>query len=184
MAFIARSVMMTSVYGVVLAVPLGMSGCDEAVAAGTARVVIAGKSFTLEVAADNDTRYKGLSGRTHIEDDGGMLFVFPPTQVQVAGFVMRDCPIPIDILYLDATGRVLTTHAMQPEPPRGKDEGFAGEAPQVANAKYNGRLKQYSSRYATGLVVELAGGMVAKLGVKEGDLVEVLDLEGLKKKAR
>ncbi len=35
-----------------------------------------------------------------------------------------------------------------------------------------------------GLVVELAGGMVAKLGVKEGDLVAVSDLEGLKKKAR
>jgi uncharacterized membrane protein (UPF0127 family) len=168
---------------------LGLRGCDETTAGDTALVRIAGKPFHLELALDGKTRFEGLSGRTHIEPDGGKLFVFP--RPMETGFVMRDCPIPIDVLYVDQTGRIVAMHEMQPEPPRTEEEkklsppdGFPN-APQWqwTNDAYERRLKQYPSRYATQFVIELRGGTYRTLGVKEGDKVE-LDMDGLKRRAQ
>ncbi len=134
-------------------------------------VTIAGRVFKLEPALDDKTRTKGLGDRTEIAEDGGMLFVFP--DIARRDFVMRDCPIPIDIIYLDGAGRVLTTHAMVPEEPR---------KPGESDYAYEMRLKRYPSRFPTGLVVELRGGMIKELGVKPGDKLE-FDIEPLKKRA-
>jgi len=135
-------------------------------------VTIAGRVFKLEPALDDATRTRGLGGRTEIAEDGGMLFVFP--DIARRDFVMRDCPIPIDIIYLDGAGRVLTTHAMVPEEPR---------RPGESDYDYEMRLKRYPSRFPTGLVVELRGGMIKQLGLKPGDKLE-FDIEPLKKRAR
>jgi uncharacterized membrane protein (UPF0127 family) len=143
-------------------------------------VKIAGRTFKLEPALDDATRTKGLGDRTEIAADGGMVFVF--TDVQRRSFVMRDCPIPIDILYLDGAGRVLTAHAMVPEPPRGPEEQAPPNNP-TGNELYEKRLKRYDSRFPTGLIVELRGGMIKELGVKPGDKLE-FDIEGLKKRAK
>src|SRR5690349_15624292 len=59
-----------------------------------ADVSIDGKKFHLELALDQEKRFKGLSGRDQIPENGGMLFVFPAAQE--LGFVMRDCPVDID----------------------------------------------------------------------------------------
>lgn len=135
-------------------------------------VKIAGKTFKLEPALDDQTRIKGLSGRTEIPEDGGMIFVFP--DIQVRHFVMRDCPVPIDIMFLDGAGHVLVTHAMVPEKPREPDE---------PSDTYERRLKPYSSRFPSGIAIELKGGKIKELGLKPGDKVE-FDIEGLKKRAR
>ncbi|HYE02053.1 MAG TPA: DUF192 domain-containing protein [Phycisphaerales bacterium] len=158
-------------------VPALLGGCDEKAAAGVAPVKVSGKTFFLEIADTDAKRFQGLSGRDHIEDDGGMLFVFPFPAVQ--NFVMRDCRIPIDILYLDGGGRVLTTHEMQPDPPRGPGEGKPGEL----SESYEARLKKYPSRYPAQFVIELKGGSIRALKVAPGDLVE-LDAAGLKKLAK
>src|SRR5882672_10858964 len=52
-------------------------------------VTIAGKDFKLEPALDRKVRFHGLSGRTEIKPDGGMLFAFSAPQNLY--FVMRDC---------------------------------------------------------------------------------------------
>jgi uncharacterized membrane protein (UPF0127 family) len=135
-------------------------------------VKIAGKTFKVEPALDDATRIRGLSGRTEIPDDGGMIFVFP--DIQVRYFVMRDCPVPIDIMFLDGAGRVLVTHAMIPEEPR---------EPNETAFEYEERLKRYASRFPTGIAIELKGGKIKELGLKPGDKVE-FDIEGLKKRAR
>ncbi len=179
---VIRRLLLTVLGAGAMAAPATLAGCDDSAGASTARVKIGDRNFTLELALDDATRFKGLSGRTHIEEDGGMLFVFPPSQVRVQGFVMRDCPIPIDIIYLDGAGRVLTMHQMTPEPPRGPDEGTPGES--TPNMKYNARLKQYSSRFPATFVIEIKGGLIPGLNVKEGDKVQIDDLEGLKKRAR
>lgn len=163
-----------------------VSGCDDKAGADVAKVRLGGKSFFLEVVADDKSRFKGLSGRTHIEPDGGMLFVFPANKVAVQQFVMRDCPIPIDIVYLDGQGRVLSWYAMTPEPPRAADEGTPGDHSTdntPGNRKYEDRLRKYSSRFPTTFVIELAGGTLQNLKIAEGDKVD-LDVEGLKKRAR
>jgi uncharacterized protein len=139
-----------------------------------AAVKINGKAFNLELAIDNPTRVKGLSGRTSIAPDGGMLFVFPRHQIAVQGFVMRDCSIPIDIVFLDPSGRVTAAHKMVPEEPR---------KPEETDNAYNDRLKRYSSKFASQFAIELAGNTLDSLGVKEGQVIE-LDLPGLKARAR
>lgn len=150
-------------------------GCDGSGGDKVQHVKIGGESFFLEVAADNKTRMKGLGGRTQIDKDGGMLFVMP--EIRRSGFVMRDCPIDIDIIYLSPEGRVLQTYTMKAEPPRGPDEGTVGdtEGRDPNSAKYESRLKAYDSRYPTEFVIELAGGRINSLKVplKEGDKIDL-----------
>jgi hypothetical protein len=158
------------------------------------KVTIGGKTFKLELAAEDQTRFKGLSDRTEIKPDGGMLFVFKEPRMQ--NFVMRDCLVPIDIIYLDASGRVTATHKMPIEKPREPDEvekspprDAKGQAyPNIprwawVNDKYENRLKQFSSRYPAQYVIELKGNTLDDLKLKEGDKIE-LDRADLKKRAK
>jgi uncharacterized membrane protein (UPF0127 family) len=184
--------------GVVILSLLGAARCTDDKAAGpaptTAKVTVAGRPFTLELALNDETRFRGLSGRTEIKPEGGMLFVFKKPERRE--FVMRDCPIPIDIIYLDGSGRVTAFHAMVPDPPREEDEKELA-APRDRNGrvipglpewtwtneKYENRLKRYPSKFPAQFVIELKGGTLESLKVKEGDRVD-LDREGLKKLAQ
>lgn len=157
-------------------------GCSDtggtAAAGGLVRVDIPNKegamqSFFLEPALDNDTRFRGLSERTTIDEDGGMIFVF--TSSAVRKFVMRDCPIDIDIVYVDSGGRVIAAHAMVPEEPQREGE---------SDGDYEERLKRYSSRYACDVVIELQGGMIERLGLEEGEVVKIHGLKDLKARAK
>jgi hypothetical protein len=125
--------------------------------AGEVEAKIAGERFALELAANPAARYRGLSGRTHIPPNGGMLFAFRPAQP--LEFVMRDCPIPIDIAFLDADGRVVAVHAMKVEPPR---------APGESAVDYDDRLPRYASGEPAQFAIETAGGRLAELGLAPG----------------
>ena len=133
----------------------------------TIDVTIGGERFTLEVARDPMVQYRGLGGRTHIDPHGGMLFAFP--YPHSTAFVMRDCPIPIDVAFLDPDGRVIAVHEMQPEPPRA-----AGESA----ADYEERLHQYPSGLPAMFAIETAGGRMRQLGLRGGDQLE-LDRDAL-----
>ena len=147
-------------------------GCEKEQDAAVATVTLGGRVFHLELALDEQVRFKGLSGRTHIEPDGGMLFVFP--RPQTLQFVMRDCPIPIDIAFLDGSGRIVAMHEMVPEDPKGASE---------SQAQYESRLKRYPSRFDAQFVIEVAAGTLEALGLAEGQQV-ALDTNGLKRRAR
>lgn len=139
----------------------------------TAAITIGNEIFRLEIASNDAAQERRLSGRDGIDADGGMIFVFLETQWQ--RFVMRDCAIPIDLLYLDESGRVLMMHAMVPEEPRSADEA-AGDP--VGDAAYNARLRSYSSNSPARFAIEIAGGEIQRLGLHEGDHV-VLDIGAL-----
>lgn len=156
-----------AVLAAVLAV-VSLAGCDEDTAENIMAVKIEGKTFYLELAVNDATRVKGLGDRMHIDPDGGMLFAFP--RADKRQFVMRDCAIPIDILFLDANGLVVAQHAMVPEDPRGEEESASD---------YEQRLQRYSSQFDARYAVELAGGTLEQMNVSEGDRVE-LDLKKLK----
>ena len=143
----------------------------EAVSNDVETVSINGRTFFVEIAADNATRVKGLGGREQIEHDGGMLFVFP--RPRVLGFVMRDCLVPIDIAFLDQFGTVVATHEMPIEP---REEGETNQA-------YEQRLTNYSSKAAAQFALEFKAGTLRELGLKRGDKVE-LDLQRLQSIAR
>jgi uncharacterized membrane protein (UPF0127 family) len=173
---IVKVLMALLLAGVAAGAFLAMRGCEQARLptnpGDRVPVVIAGQKFELEPALEDSVRILGLGKREVIEPRGGMIFVFPYSDV--LGFVMRDCPIAIDIAFLDDAGRVLAMHEMTPEAPQRADEdGMA----------YENRLKRYSSRYPSRFVVEVAGGTLRKLGLKEGDRVE-FDAEGLKRRVK
>jgi uncharacterized membrane protein (UPF0127 family) len=166
---------------------LSLSGCDEPPAdSNVVDVTVGGKVFHLELALDDQSRFKGLSGRTEIKADGGMLFVFPRSMKRE--FVMRDCPVAIDIIFLDGSGRIVAMHNMQPETARTKEEETLNTT--GVNDTYEKRLKKYSSKYACQFVIELKGGTInagddTKPGLKlaESEKIE-LDLAALKKRAK
>lgn len=150
-------------------------GCDDSkIEEKHISLSISGKKFRLELAIDQPTRVKGLGGRTEIAADGGMMFVFPDAQVAVQGFLMRDCPIAIDIVFLDPRGRIVAFHEMKPEEPRKQGE---------SEAAYENRLKRYSSRFPAQFAIELKGGTIPSLNLKEGQKIE-FDAEALKKRAK
>lgn len=133
-------------------------------------VEIAGEPFELELALDSASRHMGLSGRLSIEPNGGMLFVNTVEKPQA--MVMRDCAIPIDVAFLDASGQVVAIHEMRPELPRRPGEDAK---------EYESRLRVYSSGAPAGFAIETAGGRLDEVGLRVGDRVifdvaQVLDL--------
>lgn len=62
--------------------------------------------FMVEIADDDAERERGLMFRAPLEDDRGMLFQFP--DVAERGFWMKDTPSSLDILYIDAAGRIVS----------------------------------------------------------------------------
>jgi uncharacterized membrane protein (UPF0127 family) len=112
--------------------------------------------ITLEVADDPFERYQGLRGRTDLPEGRGMLFVFPEDGVH--HFVMEDCLMPLDLLWLDARGRVLHLEAELPPCPQESDSCPTWTAPEPA-------------RY----VLELRAGAARALELEKGSIV-LLDI--------
>lgn len=132
--------------------------------------VIGGEPFYLETAIDQETRILGLSHRESVARDRGMVFIFPDAEPRA--FVMRDCLIPIDIMFLTDNLRVINTHAMQIDP----------REPGESDLQYELRLKRYGSIGKCSIVIELAGGRIEELGLKPGDTVSLPSLESLKER--
>jgi uncharacterized membrane protein (UPF0127 family) len=121
--------------------------------AKTERVVIStadGKNvnvFHVELALTLEEQINGLMNRTSLPKDGGMLFVFKEPEER--SFWMKDTLIPLDMLFIDSKGKIVTLH----ENARPKDEtGIPSNAPVLA-------------------VLELPGGTAKRLGLKTGDIV-------------
>jgi uncharacterized membrane protein (UPF0127 family) len=141
-----------------LTVILTITGCGDGSttanpttrAAGpmTVSMKIGSKTYTLEVAADEVSREVGLMNRDHMAADHGMIFVFPDADDR--GFWMKNTLIPLDIVFVDASGKVVSVHTMKP-----LDESTT---PSDGPAKY---------------AVELCAGEAAADGIKPGDQVKI-----------
>lgn len=150
-----------------------LGGCvpNEAVSNDVETITVKGQTFFMEVAATDAKRFKGLGGRELVEDDGGMIFIFP--RPRALGFVMRDCLVPIDIAFLDQFGTVVQTHEMPvelPDPGESREDYLAG-------------LTTYSSNAAAMFALEFKAGKLRELGLERGDKVE-LDTTRLQRMAR
>lgn len=66
----------------------------------------------VEIADTEAERQTGLSGRTTLAEDAGMLFIFD--QEQPLSFWMKDTLIPLSIAYISAEGRIVDIQDMQP----------------------------------------------------------------------
>jgi uncharacterized membrane protein (UPF0127 family) len=188
-----QSTFLHSALALLAATALFAAGCDEKpVDDKFAAIKISGKTFKLELSLDDEHRFKGLSNRTDLKPDGGMLFVFKDRDAKQQSFVMRDCPEPIDIIYLDRGARVVAFYTMLPEPPRTEAEKvLTAPSPGAPawthiNVQYENRLKKYPSKHDSQFVIELKGKTIDTLTVKEGDKIELVGQtwDDLKKRAK
>jgi len=104
------------------------------------------RSFRIEIADDQSERSAGLMFRDAMEDDHGMLFVFPETKI--LGFWMKNTPMPLDLVFIGDDGKVKDIMPGEPF----SEALIAPGAP---------------SRF----VLELKRGTAEKTGIKDGDLV-------------
>lgn len=125
----------------------------------TAEIELKDRLVSMEVALTPEERARGLMGRASLDDDKGMLFIFPagepfPTEVS---FWMKNCLMPIDVIFISREGLVTAIHEMQPPLPGTPDE----------------ELIRYPSNGPVQFAIELRGGLAAELGLQVGDLVEL-----------
>jgi hypothetical protein len=102
-------------------------------------------AVSVDVADTEALREQGLSGRTNLPEGKGMLFVFETDGTW--GIWMKDMLFPIDIVWADSSGAVLTVAAEVS--PDSYPEVFFPSAP---------------ARY----VLELPAGYAASHGIAEG----------------
>ena len=103
--------------------------------------------FMVEIADDDAERQRGLMEREPLADDRGMLFQFP--DVAERGFWMRNTPSPLDIIYIDPRGRIVSI---------------------AKNATPNSDAVIPSNGPASG-VLELRAGRADEIGARPGDKV-------------
>ncbi|MYL07594.1 MAG: DUF192 domain-containing protein, partial [Gemmatimonadales bacterium] len=98
-------------------------------------------------ADDADERQRGLMFRESLEENQGMLFVYP--EQRILGFWMRNTLIPLDIAYIDREGRIVDIQQMEPQTTETHDS--------AAPAMY---------------ALEMNQGWFEANGIRIGDLIE------------
>jgi len=106
------------------------------------------RRFDVEVARTDDQQERGLMCRAHLDGNRGM--IFPMSPPHPVAFWMKNTMVPLDIIFIKPDGRV---------------ESIARNA-----RPYD--LTPLASGGSVNAVLEIAGGMAAKLGIGPGDRVK------------
>jgi uncharacterized membrane protein (UPF0127 family) len=104
--------------------------------------------FRVEVAVSPEEHARGLMYRSQLAPDAGMIFVFEYPSVQ--RFWMKNTLIPLDMLFI------------------GKDRTIVGIVPDAVPETTSERMVGLPSLY----VLEIGGGLSARLGIRPGQSVE------------
>lgn len=113
-------------------------------------VEVAGKRYSVQLAADDASRARGLMFVDEMADDAGMLFLW--RNAEPRAFWMRNTRIPLDILYIGADRRIVSWFLDTP-PCRTR------------------RCPSYPSGAPAMFVLEVNGGEMEALGASIGDRV-------------
>ena len=113
-------------------------------------VQLGSNHYQLEVVENEDDKKRGLSGRSNIRDDQGMIFIYAEQDRRCMW--MKDMNFSIDIIWLDENEVI--SHIEANVTPETYPNSFCGET----DAKY---------------VIELKGGVADSNGVRVGDNVDI-----------
>ncbi|MFA5840754.1 MAG: DUF192 domain-containing protein [Candidatus Paceibacterota bacterium] len=113
------------------------------------QIVIGGQTLNVDLALTPLGQTQGLSGRSELRENEGMLFVFE--QPGKYSFWMKDMKFPLDIIWIGEDMNVI--YIQKNASPESYPESFVSEK----NAKY---------------VLEVFAGFADKNNLKEGDKVE------------
>jgi uncharacterized membrane protein (UPF0127 family) len=119
----------------------------------TDQLSIDGATFNVEIASTMIAQARGLSYRTSLGANDGMLFLFSTGSVQT--FWMKDMNFPLDMIWISGTTVV----------------GFAQNAPAEPGVAIPSQI--FSSPGNTDKVLEVNAGTVAKYNIKVGDTVVI-----------
>lgn len=108
-----------------------------------------GVKVTLEISATDEKRHLGLMKRKYLEENHGMLFVYP--EPQIMRFYMRDTWIPLSIAFLKDDGTIINIEKMRPN---------------TASPSY---LSKGYCRFA----IEMNQGWFEKHGLRTGDKISM-----------
>ncbi|MDQ2634145.1 MAG: DUF192 domain-containing protein [Pseudomonadota bacterium] len=112
-----------------------------------AETATGGHSFTIEIADDQSERSAGLMFRESMDDDHGMLFVFPESRP--VAFWMKNTPMPLDLVFIGEDGRVLDVLPGEP----------------FSEAQIS------PGAVAVRFVLELKRGIAEKTGIEDGSTI-------------
>lgn len=121
-----------------------LAGC----AAEGPTVALKGERYVVQIADEIDEQVRGLMFVREMPRDHGMLFVYEQAQPQA--FWMKNCYIPLDILFFDADARFVNAHYNVPV--------CRGDP-----------CPQYASEKPARYVLELNAGVGRALGLAPGD---------------
>ncbi len=120
-------------------------------------LTIGNTTVIVTVANTNETRQKGLSGITNLQNNQGMLFIFDTKNIPVenAKFWMKDMKIPLDFIWI-------------------KDNKISEITPNVPAPIPNtpdNALQIYAPSTSIDYVLEVNAGFTMKNNIKVGDTV-------------
>ena len=124
--------------------PSGLEVVDTTVTTASGQTHV----FKTEVARTREQQNRGLMFRDELGENEGMIFVYD--RPDMLSFWMKNTYIPLDIIYVGDDGKIINIHE--------------NTIPL--------RLEPYPSFDEAVLVLEIAGGRSAELGIAAGDTVE------------
>lgn len=122
----------------------------------TKTVSVNGRIVQVEIADTEEKRKVGLGGRTKLEENTGMLFVFNPQNVTPI-FWMKDTLIPLDIIWINDNKIVKIDPNVQPP---------KSDTPDV-------QLQKYTPGQPVDYVLEVPAGYAAVHTTMIGDPVDL-----------
>lgn len=118
---------------------------------------IADSTFQATVLREDAEIMRGLSGTKSLANDHAVLFVFPHDSDW--GMWMKDMNYPIDIIWLDRSGKVVHLQA--------------NADPSSYNRDDPSRSKIYRPSTDARYVIETVSGTIERTGIEKGDVAEL-----------
>lgn len=121
-----------------------------------------GEEWSTELCLDETSRATGMGARTEFPPNTAMLFAY--SKPDLLSFWMKDCLIDMDMVFVDAEGKISALHEAKRQPLRTRGQSLDA---------YESGLKRYSSNRRAKYCVELPAGTIKRLKPSLGQKIQI-----------